>query len=142
MDESGRLGGEDLLGLVKLSALEIGKLVDLLEGEFGEQLEEALDIAILAVPPILPVVVGGEHVGVEPHRAGGGLPHLGARWRGEKRGGEPEQLRPVGAAPEFDAAHDVAPLVRSAELQAAGVAPVKFDEVVSLQHHVVELDET
>ena len=39
-------------------------------------------------------------------------------------------------------ADDVAPLVRAAHLQAAAVAPAKLHEIVSLQHHVVEFQET
>ena len=45
------------------------------------------------------------------------------------------------AAAEIDAGDDVAPLVRAAHLQRAAVAPVKLDEVVGLQAHVVEFEE-
>ena len=79
MDQRGRLAREDLLRLVEFGAFQLGELGDLRERKLGEQLEEALDVAVLAVPPILPIVVGGDHVGVEPHGAGGGLAHLGAR---------------------------------------------------------------
>ena len=47
----------------------------------------------------------------------------------------------VGAAAEIDAADDIAPLVRAPHLQPAAVKPGQFDEVVGLQHHVVEFEE-
>src|SRR5262245_959806 len=77
--ERGRFGRENLLRLVELGAAKRGELCDLFEGKFGEELEEALDICVFAVPPKLPIVVRGDHIGAEPHGAGSGLPHLGAR---------------------------------------------------------------
>ena len=136
-----RLGGEHLLRLVQLGALELRELADLVKGKLGEQLEETRHVGVLAVPPILPIVVRGEHVGVEPHRARCGLSHLGAGGGGEQGRGQPEQLDAVGAPPKLDAADDIAPLIGAAHLQAAAEPAVKLDEIVGLQHHVVELDE-
>ena len=76
--QRGRLGGEHLLGLVDLGALERREPADLVERQHREQLEEAGDVAVLGVAPVLPVVVGAHQVGVEPDRAGRGLAHLGA----------------------------------------------------------------
>ena len=53
----------------------------------------------------------------------------------------PNSSTAVGAAAKLDAVDDVAPLIGAAHLQAAAVAAVELDEVVGLQHHVVELDE-
>src|SRR4029079_10953559 len=47
------LGGEHLLRLVQLSPLQARQPVDLRQRHFGEQPEEAADIFVLGVPPIL-----------------------------------------------------------------------------------------
>ena len=80
-------------------------------------------------------------LGIEPNRAGGGLAHLGAGRRRDQRRGEREQLRIVHAPAEIDAVDDIAPLIGAAHLQHAVVALVQFDEVVGLQHHVIEFEE-
>ena len=53
----------------------------------------------------------------------------------------PNSSMPSVRRPSSMPLDDIAPLVRSAHLQAAAIAAVKLDEVVGLQHHVVELDE-
>ena len=58
VEEGGRFGGEHLLGLVDLGAFEAFEAGDLVERQFGEQLQEAADVAVLGVPPELPVLVG------------------------------------------------------------------------------------
>ena len=141
VQQRGRLGGEHLLRLVDLLALQRRELGDLRQRHRREQLEEALDVAVLGVAPELPVVIDRQHVGVEPHRAGRGLAHLGARRRGEQRAGQRIELMRAHAAAEIDAVDDVAPLVRAAHLQIAAVAARELDEVVGLQDHVVEFDE-
>ena len=93
MNERGRLGGQDLLGLVDLRALQRRQAGDLVHRQIGEQLQEMPDVGVLGVAPILPVVVGAELVGVEPHGAGRGLAHLGAGRGGHQRRGQREQLR-------------------------------------------------
>ena len=69
VEERGRLGGEHLLRLVDLGAVERREPRDLVERQLGEELEEAADVGVLGVPPELPVLVGREQVGVEPDRA-------------------------------------------------------------------------
>ena len=107
----------------------------------GEEIQEAADIGVLGVAPILPIVVGAHLIGVEPHRAGGGLAHLGARRRGDQRRGQREKLRIVQPAAEIDAVDDVAPLIGAAHLQDAAVTAVELDEIIGLQDHVIEFEE-
>ena len=83
-----------------------------------EELQEAADIGVLGVAPVLPEIVGRQHVGIEPHRARRRLAHLGARGGGEQRRGQRVELRRAHAVAEIDAVDDVAPLVRAAHLQA------------------------
>ena len=140
MQEDGRLGRQDLFRLVQLLALQLSETSDLVERKFGEQLEQAADVAIFAVAPELPVIVGAHRVRVEPDRAGLGLAHLAARGGRQQRRGQREQLSIEQPAAEVDAVDDVAPLVRSAHLQNAAVAFVKLHEIVGLQDHVVEFE--
>ena len=58
------------------------------------------DIGIGGVPPELPIIIGRQLVGVEPHRAARGLAHLGAVGGGDQRRRDAEQLgaRPSGGA--------------------------------------------
>ncbi len=51
------------------------------------------------------------------------------------------ELVPAHASAKLDAADDIAPLVRAAHLHAAAAAPGQLEEVVGLQHHVVEFEE-
>ena len=139
--QRGRFGGEHFLRFVDLRALERREALDLVERQHGEQFQEAGDVGVLGVAPVLPVVVGAHLIGVEPHRAGRGLAHLGARRRGDQRRGQREQLRAVQPAAEIDAVDDIAPLVRAAHLQHAAVAAVQLDEIVGLQDHVIEFEE-
>ena len=141
VDQRGRLGREHLLGLVDLGAFQRCEALDLSERQDREQLEEAADIGVLGVAPILPVFVGAHLVGIEPDRAGRGLAHLGAGGGGDQRRGQREQLRIAHAAAEIDAVDDIAPLVGAAHLQHAAVALVQLDEIVGLQDHVVEFEE-
>ena len=52
---------------------------DLSERQLREQLEQAPDIAVLAIAPELPVIVRTHHRRAEPDGAAFGLAHLGAR---------------------------------------------------------------
>ena len=139
--QSGRGGGEHFFRFVDLGALERREALDLVERQHGEQFQKAGDVGVLGVAPILPVVVGAHLIGIEPHRAGRGLAHLGARRRGDQRRSQREELRTVQPAAEIDAVDDVAPLVRAAHLQHAAVAAEQFDEIVGLQDHVIEFEE-
>ena len=55
--EAGDLGGQDLLGLVDLLALQRLEARDLRQRQLGEELQEAADIGVLGVAPVLPEVV-------------------------------------------------------------------------------------
>ena len=69
--------------------------VDLVERQIGEQFEEPADIGVGGVAPELPIIVGAQLVGVEPHRAARGLAHLAAVGGGDQRRGQAEQLGAV-----------------------------------------------
>ena len=43
--------------------------LDLVQRQVGEQSQEAPDIGIGRIPPELPIIIGAQLVGVEPHRA-------------------------------------------------------------------------
>ena len=96
---------------------------DLVHRQGGVELQEAADIGVLGVAPVLPEIIGGQHVGVEPD---GARSPTCPSWRPEevvsKRRGQGVKLRRAHAVAEIDAVDDVAPLVRAAHLQAAVVA--------------------
>src|SRR3546814_1997989 len=54
------LVGEDDLGLVDLSALKRFQRGNLLQGEIREQTQEAADVAVVRVAPVLPEIVSRE----------------------------------------------------------------------------------
>ena len=58
MQQRGRLGGEHLLRLVDLGALQRRQPRDLVQRQQREQLQEPLDVGVLGVAPELPVIVG------------------------------------------------------------------------------------
>ena len=72
------LGRECLLRVVQFASLEGFEAGDLIEREFGEKLKEPADIGIFRVAPVLPVVVGAQHIFIQPDRAADALAHLGA----------------------------------------------------------------
>ncbi len=141
MGEHRHLGGEDLLGLVDLLALERLEFRHFAQRQVGEGTQEAADVGVFGIAPVLPELVRAQPLGVEPHRARRRLSHLGARRGREERRGQREQLGACHAPAEIGAHHDVAPLVRAAHLQDADVALVEFHEVVGLQDHVIEFEE-
>jgi len=141
MQHRRRRVGQRLLGVVDLGALEHLQPGDLVQRQIGEEAQEPAHVAVVSVPPELPVIVGREPVRVEPHRAGRGLAHLAAVGGGDERRGEAVELRPVDAAGELDPVDDIAPLVRPAELEPAGRAARQFQEIIGLEDHVVEFEE-
>ena len=114
---------------------------DLVHRQRREELQEAGDVGVLGVAPVLPEVIGAEQVRVEPDRALGRLAHLGARRGGQQRRGQRVELLRAHAVAEVDAVDDIAPLVGAAHLQIAAVAARQFDVVVGLADHVVEFEE-
>jgi hypothetical protein len=66
MQQRGRLVGEDLLRLVDLGAFGAFQPGDLVERQIGEQPQEAADIAVVGVPPELPIIIGRKLFGIEP----------------------------------------------------------------------------
>ena len=141
VDEGGDFPGEARLRLVERGVLLGGELAALVDGEEGEQEEEALDVRVGDVAPVLEEIVGARHRGVEEEGALLGLAHLLAVARHHEGEGQAEALGPLDAADELDARDDVAPLVVAADLEAAAVALVELEEIVALEELVVELDE-
>eukprot|EP01136_Pigoraptor_vietnamica_P003491 Opistho-1_new@32805 len=137
----GSFGGEDLLRLVDLGAFKRFEPGDLVQWQVGEQAQEAADIAIVGVAPELPVIERGQLILVQPHGARHGLAHLAAVGGGDERRGDAIDFGPVDAARQLDPVDDVAPLIRSAHLQAAIGAARQLQEVIALEDHVVELEE-
>ena len=62
----GGLGGEDLLRLVDLLAAERFQAGNLVQRQAREDLQEAADVAIVRVAPVLPEVIGAEEIAIEP----------------------------------------------------------------------------
>ena len=142
MQEGGRLAGEDFFRLVDLGAGQGFEPADLVERQKGEELEEPADVGVVGVAPELPVVVRAQHRLVEPDGAGRGLAHFRPRSGGDERRGQSVELLEPHAPAEVDAGDDVAPLVGVAHLQGDAVALVELGEVVGLQAHVVEFEES
>ena len=107
----------------------------------GEHEEEALDVGIRHVAPVLEEIVGAGHGGIEEEGALLGLAHLLAVARHDEGEGEAEALGALDPADELDARDDVAPLIVAPDLEAAAVALVELEEIVALEELIVELDE-
>ncbi len=71
------LQSPEFFRLVDLRALQAGETRDFVERKRCEQLQETLDVAVLRVPPELPVLVRAQLVLIEPDSPGSGLAHLG-----------------------------------------------------------------
>ena len=125
--------------MIELGALPLVHLVDLLNGKEGEHTQALEHIAVAHVAPVLVELIGTGLVGIQPHRALGGLAHLlplGVEQQGNGHGvGILAQL----AADELGAAQHVGPLVITAELHVASVVLEQVVEIVGLHDHVVEL---
>ncbi len=114
---------------------------DLVEGDEGEDPEEAADVPVVAVDPILVEIIRAELGGVQPDRALGRLAHLGAGGGGQEREGQGLGHPALDAADEIDPGQDVAPLIVPAHLQRAMMLAIERQVVVGLEELVVELDE-
>ena len=93
-----RGGRQMLLCFVDFVSAQGFKPRNLSNRQVGEQAQEPADVGVLGVAPELPIVVRRKHLLIEPHRPGHGFAHLGARCRGQKRGGQSKQ-RPILDAP-------------------------------------------
>ena len=98
VQERRRFGGERLLRVVDLGALQCFEACDFIEREIGEYLEEAADVRVFCIAPVLPVFVWALHVGVEPDGAVSGLAHLGAGSSRDQRLGEAVEAKALHAA--------------------------------------------
>ena len=140
MTQRGRLGRQHLFCLVDLGVAQSFERCDFGERQFGKEAHKAADIGVLGVAPELPVLVGRQPLGIEPDGALRGFAHLLARRGRHERRRQSKQCPPVAAPRQFDAAHDVAPLVGAAHLQLAFLAPAQLEEIVGLQDRVVEFE--
>ena len=141
MDQLGQLIGQDVLGLVELSALPIGHGVDLLQRQEGQHPDALEHVGVVDVAPVLIELEGAGLVGIQPYGVAGGLTHLIAlriRQQGNGHGvGVLAQLAPD----QLRAAQHIAPLVVAAELHIAAVVLEHIVEVIALHDHIVELQE-
>ena len=141
MQKRGRLVGQRLLRFVDLGAGQAFEPADFVERHEREQPQEPADVGVVDIAPELPVLVRREHGFVEPDCACGGLAHFRAGRHGDERRGQSIERLESHPPAEIDAGDDVAPLVGPAHLQRHPIALVELGEIVSLQAHVVELEE-
>ena len=132
--------GEDDLGRVDLGPLQRAEAVAFSHRQFGVELQKTPHIGIGRVAPELPEFIRAEHLAIEPDRAPLGFAHLLAIRGGQKRRGQPEDLRIYHPAGQVDPVDDIAPLIRAAHLKHAALAAVKLQEIIGLQDHVVEFE--
>ena len=140
MAHRGGFVGEGLLRLIQLGAFEGLQARDLIQRQLGEKAQEPADIAVVRIAPILPVVVGAQHLLVDPDSALRRFAHLCTRSQREERRGQAVERVAVHTARKLDAVDDVAPLIGAAHLQLAIVAERQFPKIVCLQDHVVEFE--
>ena len=89
----------------------------------------------------MPEIVSWQRFFIQPHRACCGLAHFGAIGGGQQRRGRAVHLGTVHSPGQFDTVDDIAPLIRTAHLEAAAISLREFPEIVGLQNHVVEFEE-
>ena len=140
--EGGRLERQTTLRLTQALASRRHEVANLVEGQVGEEPQQALNVGVVAVHPELVVGVRRRLGAIKPHPfAAGGLAHLLARLGKQEWRGEGEGRARLDAPDQVGAGKDVRPLVAPAELQGAPVASEGLEEVVGLEQHVVELKE-
>ena len=141
MNHAGQLPGQNLLGLIQLGVLPAVHLVDLLQGQEGEQTDALHHVRVPHVAPVLVEVVRTGLVGVQPHGVARRLAHLVALGVGEQGDGHAVGVLAQLAADELRAAQHVGPLVVAAALHVAADGLEHVVEVIGLHNHIVELQE-
>ena len=141
MNHAGQLPGQNLLGLIQLGVLPAVHLVNLLQGQEGEQTDALHHVRVPHVAPVLVEVVRTGLVGVQPHGVARRLAHLIALGVGEQGDGHAVGVLAQLAADELRAAQHVGPLVVAAALHVAADGLEHVVEVVGLHNHIVELQE-
>src|SRR5258708_32630333 len=121
--ERRRLGRQHLLRLVDLAARQRLEALDLVERQVGEQAQEPPDIGVVGIAPELPVVIGRQAIGAQPHRTLRRLAHLGARGHRDQRRGDAEERAVVDAAGGGGAPDGISPPVRAAQFHLAALLP-------------------
>ncbi len=117
------------------------QLGDLCFGLEREELQVALDVAIVHIDPELVELVRRRELWVQVDRAAFRLSELLPRRHGHERRDEAMRLGVLDAANQIDAGGDVAPLVAAAHLERALPLAEEMQEVVSLEQHVAEFGE-
>ena len=113
--------------------------VDLIVGEKRKRLEKADHQVVLSIQEELVHCEGRRHLRVEVDGPTLGLAELGPIGLHEQRRGQSRGITTGHLAHQFGAHGDVAPLVRTTELQRAVMGLVEVQKVVRLQEHVREL---
>ena len=138
MAQGGGLRRQHDFGRVQLGPLQGFQSGDLGQGQIGEQAQEPPHIGVVGAAPELPIVVRADAVSIQPHRARRRLAHFRPGRRGDQRRGQAVQGLGIDAPGQLNAANDITPLIRAAELQNTVHAAAELQEVVGLEHHIVE----
>src|SRR5260221_12076761 len=121
VDPRGDLFGEEPLrrALTRVRGVRRHHGGDFFERAEGEDPEQALDVAVVAVEPVLVEAVRAGLRGIEPDVLTLALAELTAVGGGEERTDQPVGRRALPAGDELDPGGDVAPLVAAPHLQLA-----------------------
>lgn len=112
---------------------------DLVDATQCELQQEALDVFIGQLDPILTELIRARLVGIEPQRSVHRLPHLRAVTTREKRPCEAEGRLLQTLTYQLDASSDVPPLIGTTHLHLDVFVLAQMSKIVRLQQHVREL---
>ena len=141
MHQTGHLLGQHILGARRFTAVFVFFFqgVDFSHVHKGEELQEAINVSIRGVDPELVELVRAGFLRIQPHRAAFSFTKFGAVGFGDQRYGQAKDLVLVQTTGQVDTGGNVAPLVRTADLQRHAVQLVQAGKVVTLQQVVGEL---
>ena len=111
---------------------------DAVEGQKGEELEVALDVAVVGIDPELVEVVRAGAFRIEPDVSCFALSELGSGGGGDQGKDQAVHLPPFAPFHQVAAGRDVAPLVAAADLKLAALRTEQVQVVVGLDQHVAE----
>ncbi len=113
--------------------------VDLFHAQEGEELQEAIDVSIRGVDPELIELVWAGFLRIQPDCAAFGFTEFGPVRFGDQRNGQAKDLILMQTTGQIDTGGDVAPLIRTTNLQRHTVQLVQAGEVITLQQIIGEL---
>ena len=105
---------------------------DFVVGECRKNFDVFGGVLVTYVQPELVEFIGRGIAGIEPNVTRLGFPELPAVGFGDEWAGESIDLSAVGTAYQFCPCGDIAPLVRTSQLQFAIFGFVKMQEIVAL----------